>query len=280
MAQQTNWESVYEDAKRWIQEAGKEIISSFTTSFAIDTKSNPNDLVTDIDKQTEKFFIERIKKSYPEHRIMGEEGFGDKIEDLSGVIWFLDPIDGTMNFVHQQTNFAISIGIYEDGVGKVAFIYDVTKDELYHCSKGNGLYLNDKKLKPLEPVKFSEALLAINATWVTENHRIDPRTFSPLLKKIRGTRSYGSAAIEMAYVAAGRLDGYVSLRLAPWDFAAGKLLIEEAGGICSTVDNKPIDLLGKNTIFVGNQSFHSQVQKDYIQPALDQNYYFRSPSSK
>ncbi|KMM38815.1 inositol monophosphatase family protein [Guptibacillus hwajinpoensis] len=280
MTLETNWNQIYEDAKGWIREAGEEIIASFTTSFAIDTKSNPNDLVTDIDKETEKFFIERIKKIYPSHRIMGEEGFGDQVEDLSGVIWFLDPIDGTMNFVHQQTNFAISIGIYEDGVGKAAFIYDVTKDELYHCSKGTGLYLNNEKLKPLEPVKLSESLLAINATWVTENHRIDPRTFSPLLKKIRGTRSYGSAAIEMAYVAAGRLDGYVSLRLAPWDFAAGKLLIEEAGGVCTTVDNKPINLLDKNTIFVGNETFHSQVQKDYIQPALDQNYYLKTPSTK
>ncbi|MDP4553158.1 inositol monophosphatase family protein [Alkalihalobacillus macyae] len=280
MTLETNWNQIYEDAKGWIREAGEEIIASFTTSFAIDTKSNPNDLVTDIDKETEKFFIERIKKIYPSHRIMGEEGFGDQVEDLSGVIWFLDPIDGTMNFVHQQTNFAISIGIYEDGVGKAAFIYDVTKDELYHCSKGTGLYLNNEKLKPLEPVKLSESLLAINATWVTENHRIDPRTFSPLLKKIRGTRSYGSAAIEMAYVAAGRLDGYVSLRLAPWDFAAGKLLIEEAGGVCTTVDNKPINLLDKNTIFVGNKTFHTQVQKDYIQPALDQNYYLKTPSTK
>jgi myo-inositol-1(or 4)-monophosphatase len=280
MTQQTNWNRVYDDTIKWIREAGKEIMSSFTTSFNIESKSNPNDLVTDIDKQTEKFFIEKIKSTYPNHRIMGEEGFGDKIENLDGVIWFLDPIDGTMNFVHQQTNFAISIGIYEDGVGKLAFIYDVTKDELYHCKKGSGLYLNDKQVKPLQSTNLSESLLAINATWVTENHRIDPRTFSPLLKKIRGTRSYGSAAIEMAFVAAGRLDGYVSLRLAPWDFAAGKMLIEEAGGICTTVDNKEIDLLDKNTIFVGTQLFHSQVQKEYIQPALDQNFYLRTPSTK
>ncbi|MGG1688308.1 inositol monophosphatase family protein [Pseudalkalibacillus sp. NRS-1564] len=280
MTQHTNWDNVYEDAIRWIREAGQEIMASFTTSFKIDTKSNPNDLVTDIDKQTEKFFIEKIKEGYPSHRIMGEEGFGDNIEQLNGVIWFLDPIDGTMNFVHQQTNFAISIGIYEDGVGKLAFIYDVTKDELYHCKKGSGVYLNDEKIKPLKTTNLSESLLAINATWVTENHRIDPRTFSPLLKKIRGTRSYGSAAIELAYVAAGRLDGYVSLRLAPWDFAAGKMLIEEGGGICTTVDNKEIDLLDKNTIFAGTELFHTEVQKEYIQPALDQNYYLRTPSSR
>lgn len=273
-----NMDNIYEDAKRWIREAGSDIISSFKTSFNINTKSNPNDLVTDIDKRTEQFFIEKINKTYPDHRIMGEEGFGDEVEDLSGVIWFLDPIDGTMNFVHQQTNFAISIGIYEEGIGKIGLIYDVTKDELYHCKRGEGLYINDEKIKSLKPVKLSESLLAINATWVTENHRIDPRTFSPLLKKIRGTRSYGSAAIEMAYVAAGRLDGYVSLRLAPWDFAAGKILIEEVGGICTTVDNESIDMLRKNTIFVGNKSFHNQVQKEYIQPAINQNYYLKKPS--
>lgn len=279
MTKQTNMENIYQDAKRWIREAGQDIIASFKTSFSIDTKSNPNDLVTDIDKQTEQFFIEKINSHYPDHRIMGEEGFGDEVKDTKGIIWFLDPIDGTMNFVHQQTNFAISIGIYEEGVGKVALIYDVTKDELYHCMKGEGLFINEEKQEALQPVELSETLLAINATWVTENHRIDPRTFSPLLKKIRGTRSYGSAAIEMAYVAAGRLDGYVSLRLAPWDFAAGKILIEEVGGVCTTVDNKPIDILKKNTIFVGNESFHSHVQHNYIQPAINQNFYLKKPSS-
>lgn len=258
------WREIDENAKKWTREAGERIRASFSKELMIHTKSSPDDLVTNIDRETEQFFIERIRESYPEHQILGEEGFGDKLDKLDGTVWIIDPIDGTMNFVHQQRNFAISVAVYEDGVGKIGLIYDVVHDELYHAKAGEGAYLNDTKLPKLEEVTVERAVISLNATWITENKRIDPTILAPLVKKVRGTRSYGSAALEMAYVATGRIDAYITLRLSPWDFAAGLILVNELGGKVTTLHGEPLDLLGQNSVFVSKPGLHEAVSKDYL----------------
>ncbi|WP_051030893.1 inositol monophosphatase family protein [Robertmurraya massiliosenegalensis] len=255
---------IFENAANWIKEAGERIKESFQTTLNIETKSNANDLVTNMDKETERFFISKIKEKFPEHKVLGEEGNGDDLEELSGVVWIIDPIDGTMNFVHQQRNFAISIGIYEDGVGKIGLIYDVVHDELYHAIKGQGAFVNDVRLSRLGEVTVSEAIIGINATWVTPNRRIDPSILGTLVRDARGTRSYGSAAIEIAQVAAGRLDAYMTLRLSPWDFAGGLVLIEEVGGMASTLKGEPIQLLEENSIFISKPGLHEEIMKEYL----------------
>ncbi|MEH7125525.1 inositol monophosphatase family protein [Bacillus sp. JJ1532] len=259
-----NWTEINNCATKWIKEAGENIKRSFSKTLVIQTKTNANDLVTDIDKSTEQFFIKKIKESFPDHKILGEEGFGDKLNNLTGVVWIIDPIDGTMNFIHQQRNFAISIGIYEDGVGKVGLIYDVVHDELYHAMKGSGVFLNDLPLPPLEKVSISEAVIGINATWVTENKRIDPALLSPLVKDARGTRSYGSAALEMAYIASGRLDAYITMRLAPWDIAAGIILVEELGGLATTLKGDALSMLENNTVFISKPGLHQEIMEKYL----------------
>lgn len=259
-----NWIEVDRNAKKWIKEAGENIKQSFSKKLMIQTKTGANDLVTNIDKNTEQFFIEKIKQIYPEHRIVGEEGFGDDVSDLDGVVWIIDPIDGTMNFIHQQRNFAISIGIYEDGIGQIGLIYDVVHDELYHAIKGNGVFLNELSLPPLNEVNVSEAIVGLNALWVTENNRIDPSLLSPLVKNVRGTRSYGSAAIEMAYIASGRIDAYISLRLAPWDFAAGLILVQELGGVATSLKGERLNLLEKSSLFISKPGLHEAIMRDYL----------------
>ncbi|MRX71674.1 inositol monophosphatase [Bacillus lacus] len=260
-----NWNEINETAIGWVREAGETIRASFSKTLSIETKSNPNDLVTNIDQETEQFFISKIQSAYPEHKILGEEGFGDKLSSLEGIVWIIDPIDGTMNFVHQQRNFAISIGIYENGVGKIGLIYDVVHDELYHAAEGQGAYMDGVKMPVLDEVKVEEAIIALNATWVIENRRIDHNKLIPLVKKVRGTRSYGTAALEFAYVASGRLDAYLTMRLAPWDVAAGLVLLKEVGGVATTVDGKEINLLEKSSYFVGEKNLHTAVVKDYLQ---------------
>ncbi|MCC3645529.1 inositol monophosphatase family protein [Cytobacillus oceanisediminis] len=260
----TNWSEIHTYAKALIKEAGGNIKNSFSKTLTITTKSNANDLVTDIDQETEQFFIKKINEKYPEHRILGEEGFGDKLNDLDGIVWIIDPIDGTMNFVHQQRNFAISIGIYENGKGKIGLIYDVVHDELYHCMKGHGVFMNDLELPPLKETDVSKAIIGLNATWVTENRRIDPSLLAPLVRNARGTRSYGSAAMEMAYIASGRVDAYITMRLAPWDFAAGVIMIEELGGIATTVKGEELNYLENNSVFVSKPGLHQQIMKEYL----------------
>ncbi|TLS37684.1 inositol monophosphatase family protein [Pseudalkalibacillus caeni] len=275
---EANWEEIYQISKKWVNEAGDYIKETFNTSISVEYKSNPSDLVTDIDRHVEQLFIEKIHTAYPEHRIVGEEGFGDKVKDTSGIIWFVDPIDGTTNFVHQQSNFAISIGIYEEGIGKVAIILDVARGEMFHCLKGQGAFMNDIPLKNLSDVELHESVLAINATWLTENKRVDSRMLAPLVKELRGTRSLGSAAIEMAYIAAGRLDGYISLRLSPWDFAAGAILVEEVGGKCTTLDGRELNMLKQNTVFAGKSNVHQMIHSNFIKKGLENNYFLHSPS--
>jgi myo-inositol-1(or 4)-monophosphatase len=259
-----NWESIAAIAKQWVLEAGQTIRTSFEMKLDIQTKSNANDLVTNMDREVEQFFIKKVRETFPDHKILGEEGFGDDLENLDGVVWLLDPIDGTMNFVHQQRDFAISVGIFEDGVGKVGLIYDVVRDELYHAVRGNGAYLNEKKLSELPQVDIQKAIIGINPTWLMENRRIDHNLLIPLARDARGLRSYGSAALEMAFVAAGRIDAYVALRLAPWDFGGGSILVEEAGGSVTNLKGEKLDFLTKDTLLVAKPGLHEKILKKYL----------------
>ncbi|XJZ28357.1 inositol monophosphatase family protein [Bacillota bacterium Lsc_1132] len=259
-----DWESIDRNAKQWIKEAGDRIRSSFDKTLNVQTKSNPNDLVTNMDKEIEQFFIAKIRETYPDHQILGEEGFGDEIEHLHGIVWMIDPIDGTMNFIHQQRNFAISLGIYEDGIGKIGFVYDVVHNELYHAQKGQGAFLNGKRLPMLKEAKVNEAIIALNATWVIENRRIDHNLMIPLVRDARGTRSYGTATLEMIYVATGRVDAYISLRLAPWDYAGGTIIVEELGGVVTNLRGEKLDFLSKDSVFAAKPGLHGTILKNYL----------------
>lgn len=270
------WFVLEEKATGWILEAGALLKQSLTASLDVQYKSSHNDLVTNMDKTIEQFFVNRIKSAYPDHRIISEEGFGDQIASADGIIWLVDPIDGTMNFVIQKRHFAISIGIYENGEGRAAFIYDVMNDDLYHCIAGNGAFLNKRRLLPLREVQKEDALLGLNVTWVQKNRRIDPSIMAAVAHKIRGTRAYGSAAIELAYVASGLLDGYFTMRLSPWDFGAGLILIKEVGGVITRADGLPIDIIRKNSVLAGKKGFHDELVA-HIQEQLSQGKLFENP---
>ncbi|MGX6442096.1 inositol monophosphatase family protein [Neobacillus sp. K501] len=259
-----DWEYIELLAKQWVIEAGEKIRSSFHQTLNIQTKSNPNDLVTNIDKEIEQFFINKIRTTFPAHKILGEEGLGDELEDLDGIVWIIDPIDGTMNFVHQQRNFAISLGIYEEGKGKIGIIYDVAHNELYHAIKDKGAFMNDVRLPILKETTVKESIIALNATWVMENHRIDHNLMIPLVKEARGTRSYGSAALEMVFVATGRVDAYISMRLSPWDYAGGAVIIEELGGVTSNLRGEKLDYISKDSLLVAKPGLHQTIMKDYL----------------
>ncbi len=251
-------------AKALIKEAGTKIRHSFASELAIESKADANDLVTNIDKEIEQFFIKHIRTDYPEHLILGEEGFGDNLSTLDGYVWLLDPIDGTMNFIHQQRNFAISLGIYKDGVGVLGYIYDVMHDELYSSQKGSGAYLNDEPIPVLEPTTISEAIIGLNASWVIPNPYIENEGLIRLVKDARGIRSYGSAALELAYVATGRIDAYMSMRLSPWDIAGGAVIAEEVGAVATNLKGQKLQFLGQDTFLVARKSLHDSLLSNYI----------------
>ncbi|WP_018662948.1 inositol monophosphatase family protein [Heyndrickxia acidiproducens] len=257
------WKEMDTYVRQWIREAGDRIIESFESPLVIETKSDRNDLVTNIDKETEQFLIRKIRTTFPEHRILGEEGFGEEIKDAGGVIWILDPIDGTVNFVHQKRNFMISIGVYEDGIGKLGYIYDVVHQELYSARAGKGAYFNGIPLPKLKENRLEDTILALNPTYVVSNRKMAPSKLAELVRDVRATRSYGSAALEMAYVAAGRLDAYMTMQLSPWDFAAGKILIEEVGGIVTDIYGKPLNILENSSVFASKPQLHETILRRY-----------------
>jgi myo-inositol-1(or 4)-monophosphatase len=254
-----DWNTVEKHLKTWTLEAAQLLKDSFENTLTITYKSHIADLVTDMDKSIEKFFINKIQNTFLTHKVLGEEGYGDQVQDKSGIIWIIDPIDGTTNFIHQQSNFAISIGIYENGEGKMGLIYDVGGSNLYFAKKGEGAYLNEKKLPCLEEVTLSESVIGVNATWAGPNRRVNHENVQNIVRKSRGTRSYGSAAIELAYVASGKLDAYMTMRLSPWDFAAGLILLNEVGGVVTRTDGKPVQLLEQNSILAAKPGLHKEL---------------------
>lgn len=254
-----------EFAKKIIIEAGQNIRAAFSYDIEIETKSSPNDLVTNIDRETELFFIEKIKAFNPDHRILGEEGMGEKVENLEGVVWIIDPIDGTMNFVKQHRHFMITIGIYVDGVGVLGYIFDVMREDLFNAISGVGAWYNDSPLRKLQPVKIEQAVIGINASWVTPNNRINHEKITELVRTVRGTRSYGSAAMEIAFVVSGKLDAYISMRLAPWDIGGGVIIAKEVGAIATNFNGKNFDFLSMDTFFIANPSIHQLILDKYIE---------------
>lgn len=241
--------------QEWIYDAAKLIKSSFEENLDIQQKSNRNDLVTNIDKAVEKQFIEKIHQFFPGERIMGEEGFGDEFQNLDGIVWIIDPIDGTLNFIKQQYDFAIMVAVYEDGIGQAGFIYDVMQDKMYSAHKGKGAYCNKKKLPPVKDQPLKEGLVAISSALMSKEEglaRLVGRASS-------GVRLIGSAGIETAHVASGQLIGYIAASLAPWDIAAGKIIAEEVGLIYTKMNGSPIDLLQKNPSLVATPTAHKEI---------------------
>jgi myo-inositol-1(or 4)-monophosphatase len=252
-------------AKEIIFEAGKRIRNSFSYDLLVETKSDANDLVTNIDRETELFFIEKIKSFNPSHKIIGEEGMGEFVDSLEGPVWIIDPIDGTMNFIKQHRHFMITIGFFVDGVGKLGYIFDVMQEDLYYAIDGKGAWYNESPLRKLNPIKIEEAVIGMNASWVTPNKRINHEKMINLVRTVRGTRSYGSAAMEIAFVVSGKLDAYISMRLSPWDIGGGTIIAREVGAIATNLKGDACNLLTQDTFIIANPTIHQQILDNFIE---------------
>ncbi|WP_026700084.1 inositol monophosphatase family protein [Salibacterium aidingense] len=254
------WENVKNTAVKWVEEAGRMLKDSLHDSLDIQTKSNPNDLVTEMDYKVERYLTERIEQNFPGHKTIGEEEAGRNIASTEGVLWIIDPIDGTTNFVHQKYNFAISVAVVENGHGKVGIVYNVMQDEWFTAVDGRGAYLNDKKLpETCGPVSLPEAVIGLNGRWLARETRSDEASLHHMVRRSRSVRSYGTAAIELAFVACGRLDGYISFRLSPWDYAAGLVLLKETGITVTTFQGDSPSMLQQNTILAARPTLHEEL---------------------
>ncbi len=243
------------------QRAGEILKRGFGTEFAIEFKEGKRNLVTAFDKASEEAIITAIAARFPSHAILAEES-GSSRGHQSDVTWIIDPLDGTVNFAHHIPLFSISIGVAIGQEIVSGVILQPMTGELFVAEKSQGAYLNGQKLSVTLNKGLEEALLATGFPYdVDQNplHCID--RFATLQAQGIPIRRLGSAAIDLAYVAAGRFDAYWEVSLHPWDMAAGKLLVEEAGGQVSLWNGAAHPIFKRETILATNRHLHpSMVQ--------------------
>jgi len=188
------------------------------------TRKQHNDFVTEIDQAAEAAIIDTLKEAFPDHSFLGEE--------TSNHVWIIDPLDGTTNFIHGFPQYAVSIALAVDGVLQQAVVYDPNRDELFTATRGAGAYVNNRRLRVAGRLKMSEALLGTGFPY-REDQNVEEylEIFAKMTRQCAGLRRPGAASLDLAYVAAGRLDGFFESGLKPWDMAAGILLITESGGL-------------------------------------------------
>jgi myo-inositol-1(or 4)-monophosphatase len=196
-----------------------------------------NDFVTEVDRGAEAAIVEVIRKAYPAHAILAEESGAS--EGADEFRWIIDPLDGTTNFIHGFPQYCVSIGVEHKGALEHAVVYDPVRDELFTATKGRGAFLNDRRIRVSKCVKLGDALVGTGFPF-KELGRVDLylRQLRALMEKSSGVRRAGAAALDLAYVACGRLDAFWELGLSPWDMAAGTLLIQEAGGLVGDLDGE------------------------------------------
>ncbi len=219
-------------AVRAARNAGNIIARAFEQQDIIDVEQKGlNDFVTNVDRDAEKAIINTILKSYPEHSIVGEEG-GLQEGVNSDYQWIIDPLDGTRNFIQGIPHFSISIALKVKGKLDQAVVYDPMRSELFTASKGSGAQLNGYRIR-VDNAKELEGTILATGFPFKHKHEMEPYfdILKSLFRHTADIRRAGSAALDLSYVAAGRLDGYFEIGLKPWDSAAGQLILKEAGGI-------------------------------------------------
>ncbi|CAN5419113.1 inositol monophosphatase family protein [soil metagenome] len=241
------------------REAGQILLEKFGRKINISFKGNIN-LVTEADLASEKYIIEKIRSYYPKHSILAEES-GESIVVIEGERtwkWIVDPLDGTTNYAHGYPCFCITLALEHNGEIVVGVTFDPTRDELFAAEKGQGATLNGRPIRISDTEKLSEALLVTGFPYDFAQRKNFARHFTEFILKSRGLRRDGSAAIDMAYVACGRFDGFWEEGLHPWDVAAGVLLIEEAGGRVSYYDDSKFSIY-KPPICASNGLIHVEM---------------------
>ncbi|HEY1254535.1 MAG TPA: inositol monophosphatase family protein [Terracidiphilus sp.] len=244
------------------REAGAVLRAFFAKGVETEYKGDV-DLVTVADRTSEQLIRERLAAAFPEHGIYGEEGTRDRLE--GEFRWYVDPLDGTTNFAHGFPQFCVSLGLEQrpaglapeaDGRLVAAVIYDPLRDELFTAERGGGARLNGRPLRVSRTPVLAESLLATGFPSHKQHRNPNIHFYHEFTLRSHGVRRAGSAALDLAYVAAGRLDGFWEFNLNPWDTAAGILLVEEAGGRVTDFSGKPVrldsrEILASNGLICG-----------------------------
>ncbi len=233
-------------------------------------KKSQNDYVSEVDGAAENAIIEILLEAYPNHEILAEESGARGASEFQ---WIIDPLDGTTNFLHGFPQYSVSIALLHKGVISQAVIYDPVRNDLFTASKGRGAYLNDRRLRVSKQKQLGDALIGTGFPFRDFTH-IDAYLgmFRDLIQKTAGLRRPGSAALDLAYTAAGRFDGFFEIGLHSWDIAAGCLLVQEAGGLVGDFEGNETYLESGN-IVAGNPRVFGQLLQviaPHLTPELKQ----------
>lgn len=244
-------------AEQAAREAGEHIRSRFGKIKEIAYKTGVNDPVTDVDKTSEDIIVRRIKQVFPEHSILAEES-GSSGETGDGFMWVIDPLDGTVNYAHQFPFFCVSIGLVFSGEILMGIVYDPLRDELFSAIKDLGAFMNGDRIFVSETDEVEKALISTGFAYEPGSKTANIEPFARMVGKARGVRRPGAAALDLCYVAAGRLDGFWEMNLSPWDTAAGVRIAREAGGKVTMMDRSPHDIF-KSNVMASNGKIHDEM---------------------
>ncbi|UQS82730.1 inositol monophosphatase family protein [Bombilactobacillus folatiphilus] len=220
----------------------------------IQIKSSSTDLVTERDKSVEQQIITYLKNYFPEAHFVSEEGFGDHVNNLQGLVFFVDPIDGTMNFIKAHDQFASMIGVYLNGQPLFGAIIDIIEDQLYYGGAGLGSFVNGRKLPQLIDVPLSQGLVMIS------NRFLNDVPYQNVKNQSSGLRVFGSAGISFTRLLRGSAILYIS-KLKPWDMAAGWAIGKPLGLIMRTIDGTPISMLKSQTVIIGTRCATEEAER-------------------
>jgi len=257
----TNFHSqLIQDAGSIARSAGELILTLSSQERQISYKS-ARDMVTEVDQASENYIVSEINRLYPEHEILAEEGSGSTLTP-SPYKWIIDPLDGTTNFVHGFPVFAVSIGILFEDELFAAAIYDPNRQELFTAGRKQGAFLNEEPIAVSKTQELGKSLLATGFSYFNDDYfKLNMELWASIYGKTQGLRRAGAAAIDLAWLACGRLDGLWEFSLKPWDIAAGALLVKEAGGLVSGPQGEDLDL-AEGHIIAANPSIHPHIIKE------------------
>ena len=244
-----------EKAVEIAREAGALLANYFERRVAVELKGE-FDVVTEADRASEKLVVERLRSHFPSHGIVAEEGGGR--ESSSEYCWYVDPLDGTTNFAHGFPMFNVTLGLARAGEMIAGVIYDPIRQELFAAERGGGAYLNNRRIHVSTIQRLEDSLPCTGFPSRKRSQSVNIHFYYQLAMATHGVRRTGSAAIDLAYVACGRLDFFWEFGLSPWDMAAGTLLVEEAGGRVSDMNGGPHSVTESEHLLADNGALHGQ----------------------
>jgi myo-inositol-1(or 4)-monophosphatase len=244
--------SFLETAADIAREAGTLIANYLEQHIGFELKGD-FDLVTEADRASEKLIVERLKSHFPSHAIVAEEGGGQ--EGSSEYRWYVDPLDGTTNFAHGFPAFNVTMGLERAGELIAGVVFDPVRKEMFTAERGSGAYLNQQRIHVSKAPRIESSLVATGFPSRKRHENVNVHFYYQLAMLSHGVRRAGSAALDLSYVACGRLDAFWEFGLNPWDIAAGVLLIREAGGTCSDMKGGALNLRGPH-ILTDNTLLH------------------------